>query len=59
MNATIGSKLGIDAKKKIPGKPRKVSGMVPAHQKGCRREGEVGEAFCNALNGQNHIATIL
>jgi len=34
MNAESGSKLGIDATKKLPGEPRKLSGLAAAHQEG-------------------------
>jgi DNA-binding MarR family transcriptional regulator len=40
-----GSKLGIDATKKLPGEPRKLSGLAAVHQDGCRGEGEGGEVF--------------
>jgi len=34
MNAESGSKLGIDATKKLPGEPRKLSGLAAADQDG-------------------------
>jgi 3-polyprenyl-4-hydroxybenzoate decarboxylase len=40
-----GSKLGIDATKKMPGEPRKLSGLAAAHEDGSSGEGECGKVF--------------
>ena len=40
-----GSKLGIDATKKMPGEPRKLSGLATTDQDGCSGEGEGRKTF--------------